>query len=123
MSVAVDVFNIGLSGLDVLWSVVKPYKEAIFGLLTIAGGGAATFYGAYRRQARRPEEALSEAAQRRRTVHVTITRFDHDDRELIKDARDSVLDFTRAAKKLTTALNDQAEACRYRPAGRGQSGA
>lgn len=100
---------------------MRPYKEAIFGLCVGGGGGWAAFKGGYQRQARRPEEALSEAASRSRTTHVTVTRLDHHDREFIADTRDAVLDFTRAAKRLTTALQDQSETCARagRPVGGG----
>lgn len=111
MSVAVDVFNTVASWAGVIWDVVRPYKEAIFGLCVVTGGGLAAFKGGYQRQARRPEEALSEAASRSQTVRVTVTRLHSDDRELIENARDSMLGLTRAAKHLTTALQDQVDVC------------
>lgn len=94
---------------------MRPYKEAIFGLLTIIGGSLAAIFGAYKKQARRPEEALSEAADMRRVTHVTVTRLHHDDRQLVGDLQDAASDMTRAVKKLTKILVDEAESRTQNP--------
>ena len=88
---------------------MKPYKEAIFGLLTIIGGGLAAIFGAYKKQARRPEEALNEAADLRRVTHVTVTRLHQEDRQLVGDLQDAATDMTRAVKRLTAILVDEAK--------------
>ncbi|WP_267358508.1 MULTISPECIES: hypothetical protein [unclassified Methylobacterium] len=109
MSVAVDLGNAFLAGADATWTAVRPYKEAVFGLMTIIGGALAAFFGAYKKQGRRPEEALDEAAATRRITTVTVTQLHLDDRKIVGELQEAVVDMTRAVKKLTTTLIDEAD--------------
>ena len=107
MSVLADLSTAFLHGASVTWDVVRPYKEAIFGLLTIVGGGFAAVFGAYRKQSRRPEEALSEAANY--VQRPTLTRLHSDDRDLLSELRDTIHDLVRAVKRLTKVIEEQGE--------------
>lgn len=112
MTLATDLFNAVGTGASAVWEAVKPYKEAIFGLMTIGGGGAAAFFGPYRKQAKRPEEALDAAvATGSFTPRTTVTRLHGDDRTALGDLHDSVVDLTRAVRHLKTAIEDQGETC------------
>lgn len=117
MSLLADVTAALGSAIDTVWTGVKPYKEAVFGLLTMLGGGAAAFWGSYRRQARRPEEALSEAASR--TVGLPVPRMHPDDREVYTDLRDSLHDAISAMRHLARSLDDSADLC-HRAGRRGE---
>ena len=86
-----------------MWALVKPYRDAVFGLSLLAGGGFAAFKLGYAKQSRRPEVALSDAASRSRAMTLSVAQLHSDDREIL-------LDLTRAARRLTTAVQDQADA-------------
>ncbi|MCJ2084215.1 hypothetical protein [Methylobacterium sp. J-090] len=108
MSVLADLSNGFLHGASVTWEVVRPYKEAIFGLLTIVGGGFAAVFGAYRKQSRRPEEALSEAANY--VQRPTVMKFHASDQQIIGDLQEAVIDLTRALRSHRKAVDDHREA-------------
>lgn len=115
MSLATDLFTAVGNGASACWDAVRPYKEAVFGLLTIAGGGAAAFFGGYKRQARRPEEALDAAAafasrppapRMHPDDHAVVTAL----RSCIGDLRESVDDLTRETRRNSKAVDENTEA-------------
>lgn len=117
MTLATDLFNAVGTGASAVWEAVKPYKEALFGLMTIMGGGAAAFFGAYRKQARKPEEALDAAASAGSfSPRTTVMRLHGDDRTALGELQNSVVSLTRAIKHLNGSIEDQTETCqRGRP--------
>lgn len=108
MSVLADLSTAFLHGASATWDVVRPYKEAIFGLLTIVGGGFAAVFGAYRKQSRRPEEALSEAANY--VQRPTVMRLHASDAQTVGDLQEVVVDLTRALRVHRKAIDDHRKA-------------
>lgn len=117
MSLTTDVIAALGNGASAGWEMVRPYKEAIFGLCVITGGGIAAFIGGYRRQSRKPEEALDAAAAY--ATRASVVRIHQDDREAfsslrscIAALRESIEDLARETRKNTKAVDDNTDALR-----------
>lgn len=108
MSLMTDVINALGSGAGVIWEGIRPWKEAILGLCVITGGAIAAFVGGYRRQSRRPEEALEAAAAY--STRTTVFRLHHDDKQSIGDLQEAVVDLTRAMRNHRKSVDDHREA-------------
>lgn len=109
MSTAVEYFGVVMTGVGTVYEAIRPYKEALFGICLILGGGTAAFKLGYTRQARRPEEALSEAANT--AGRSMVTRLHVDDRQAFIDLTDGLTRMTRAVRELCTAMQDQSDTC------------
>jgi hypothetical protein len=122
VSVTTDLLASFGASADVFWATIKPYKEAIFGLSVVMGGAWACLWKGYKSQAGRPEEALSQAAAASPFANTKYLRLRKEDRDLVKDAMESVRDLNRTVRSLIGVVQDDIESRRRGGNGGGGGG-